>query len=182
MKNKKGVSVWVSAVLYFGIGILIIGIILAAGMPVVDRVRDKNIATQTKTVFYTFDKVIKDVAKEGGGSQRIMTADLKKGVLTFNQSADTMRWNYQTKAILTEPNTTVKEGPINITTLAMPAKGMYNLTYAMGYHCNLKINTTLESISGTRELLVYNTGSLYESTDPACGSPKNVTTIVIKEA
>jgi type II secretory pathway pseudopilin PulG len=184
MKSKKAISVWVSAVLYFGIGITIIGIILAAGMPVVDRVRDKNIATQTKTVFYGFDKVIKEVAKEGGGSQRVMTVDLKKGNLYLDSTNDEISWNYTTKAVLSEPGIDIKEGPITIRTDNTQTNDVYSLSYKLkDYHCNIDINTSLEMISGTRELIVYNTGTVTKINYPECNlnQPKDVVVIEIKE-
>ena len=42
--NKKG-DIWVSAILYFGLGIIVIAILLAAGLPVINKLKDKNITT-----------------------------------------------------------------------------------------------------------------------------------------
>ena len=58
--NKKGDSTWISAVLYFGIGIIIISILLAAGTPVVNRIRDKNTILQTKETMSNLDDNIRE--------------------------------------------------------------------------------------------------------------------------
>ena len=74
--NKKG-DVWISAILYFGIGIVVITIILAAGLPVINRLRDKNVIIQTKQVMHTIDDNIREVIREGPGSQRVVTISAK---------------------------------------------------------------------------------------------------------
>ena len=61
--QKKG-DVWISAILYFGIGIVIITILLTAGLPVINKLRDKNIIIQTKQVMHTMDDNIREVIKE----------------------------------------------------------------------------------------------------------------------
>jgi len=78
--NKKG-DVWVSAVLYFGLGIVVLTLILSVGMPVVNRLRDKNIATQTKDVFSSLDSYIREVARGGPSTQRILQLQMQKGEL-----------------------------------------------------------------------------------------------------
>mgnify|MGYP001558011191 FL=1 len=57
--GKKGASIWISAVLYFGIGIIILTILLTAGLPVINKLRDKNIVIQTKQVMHTLDENIR---------------------------------------------------------------------------------------------------------------------------
>ena len=78
MKSKKA-DVWVSAVLYFGLGIIVISLLLAAGLPAINKLRDKNVIIQTKEVFQVLDKNIRDVVRGGPGSQRVVSVDIKKG-------------------------------------------------------------------------------------------------------
>ena len=48
---KKG-DIWISAALYFGLGIVVLSLILAAGLPVINKLRDKNIIIQTKEIMF----------------------------------------------------------------------------------------------------------------------------------
>ena len=84
--QKKG-DVWISAILYFGIGIVIITILLTAGLPVINKLRDKNIIIQTKQVMHTMDDNIREVIKEGTGSQRVVTVNIKKGTINVSTAA-----------------------------------------------------------------------------------------------
>ena len=89
---KKG-EVWISALLYFGIGIVILTIILAAGTPVIKKIRDKNVVLQTKEVMFMLDKGIKEVAKGGPGTQRVLSIDNEKGMFVFEE--DKISCDYQ---------------------------------------------------------------------------------------
>ena len=104
MKTKKG-DVWVSAVLYFGLGIIVISLLLAAGLPAVNKLRDKNIIIQTKEVFQLMDKNIRDVVRGGPGSQRVIRVDVKKGDFKINDVNDKeeISWEYNSKIAISEP-------------------------------------------------------------------------------
>ena len=52
MKNTKKGEVWISAALYFGLGIIIITLILTAGMPVINKLTNRN------TINWTFESKI----------------------------------------------------------------------------------------------------------------------------
>ena len=45
MKNGQ---TWISAVLYIALGTILLTIILAAGLPVINNLRDKNVVIQTQ--------------------------------------------------------------------------------------------------------------------------------------
>src|SRR3989344_9677985 len=111
-RNKKG-DVWVSAVLYFGLGMVLLTIILAAGTPVVNRLRDKNIVLQTKEVMHTLDSNIREVAREGPGSQRPLAVDIRKGEFLIDRVNNKVEWSYDTKALLSEPCTPTVMGTFN---------------------------------------------------------------------
>ncbi len=75
MINKKG-DVWVSAVLYIALGMVIITIVLAAGLPLVTKMKDKNTVAQTKRVMLSIDDNLKEVATEGPGSRRVIPLEI----------------------------------------------------------------------------------------------------------
>ena len=66
-------QIWISAVLYSALGIIIITIILSAGLPLINKIRDRNLVTQTKDIMRTLDDNIKKVANEGPGSKRFLS-------------------------------------------------------------------------------------------------------------
>src|SRR3990167_9519809 len=91
ISNKKG-DIWISAVLYFGLGIVVLSLILAAGLPVINKLRDKNIIIQTKDIMFSLDNLIRDVARSGAGEQRAVNLDIKKGQFLINNNHDTINW------------------------------------------------------------------------------------------
>ena len=104
MKSKKA-DVWVSAVLYFGLGIIVISLLLAAGLPAINKLRDKNVIIQTKEVFQVLDKNIRDVVRGGPGSQRVVSVDIKKGDFKIdgNDRKEIISWEYTSKIAISEP-------------------------------------------------------------------------------
>ena len=101
--NKKGDSVWISAVIYFGVGIIIISILLAAGTPVINKIRDKNIIIQTKQIMTDLDYNIRESVREGPGTQRVLSLDLKQGEFNIDTNNELIYWKYDSNALLGEP-------------------------------------------------------------------------------
>ena len=67
--KQKG-DIWISAVLYMALGIIILVIVLSVAIPVVNKIRDKNIALNTKELMFDLDRNIRIVYSEGTGSRR----------------------------------------------------------------------------------------------------------------
>jgi len=119
--NKKS-SLWISAVLYIALGVLIITLILSAGMPLIDKLKDQNVFAQTKKLMHTLDQNIRQVANEGPGSKRYLSPfeinqgslDLEKG--ETSDSYQTITWSMITNNKLMEPTPiggdpfTIREG------------------------------------------------------------------------
>jgi len=164
ISNKKGISVWVSAILYFGIGIVILTIMLTAGMPVINKMRDKNVAIQTKEVFHELDSTIREVAKEGPGSQRVTNLEIKKGKLNINDVNELIIWGFETSALLSEPGVKAKEGSIELFTDAdeVAKVDIYLLTYTLNYTCKLDLKVSpsggLSTVTGATKIVLTNGG------------------------
>lgn len=184
--NKKG-DVWVSAVLYFGLGIVVLTLVLSLGMPAVNRLRDKNVATQTKDVFATVDANIREVARGGPGTQRVLELGLSKGEVKVYSAAnpekvndykgtdiDTAKkvifgeslkdipnrvvWTYQLKAALSEPGLLVTEG--NTKMLTTGSKGSYNVRFWLDYEPSIYLRMEgANIISGNTKITMKNMGS-----------------------
>ncbi len=158
---KQG-DIWVSAVLYIGIGIVAITFILGAAIPLIEGLKDKNTVTETKNLMYVLDKNIREVANEGPGSQRELSPfRITKGNFYIDdEDSDDLNWSLKTKAFIVENDATVKEGFIEISSQAtnIDDENMASL----GVHYD-KIDITLESdlknpFLGTYSILVKNTG------------------------
>ncbi len=189
--NKKG-DIWISAVLYFGLGIIIITLLLTAGLPVINKLRDKNIAIQTKEVFHTLDQNIREVLKGGPGTQRVVTLNIKKGIFKVNSNAvadsNTITWTFKdSKAYISEPNkkgtlltsaVKVNDGNIEIVTNEGTTKGNYDITYTLRYDtadlplaainpAGLGVNAPV-TISGIGDISIRNGGNF----DPTGGDKR----------
>ncbi len=160
--QKKG-DVWISAVLYFGIGIVIITILLTAGLPVINRLRDKNVVIQTKQVMHTLDENIREVIKEGPGSQRVVTINIKKGVVEIDAELDEIKWVFDGANILiSEPKIDVEEGKIIIRTEEGAEGGTYDISIISRY-TDLNVDLTrgtgdVGGIIGIGDLVIRNNG------------------------
>jgi len=57
---KKG-QIWISAVLYIALGVVAISIVLSAGVPLINKIKDKNTIVQTKDILFAVDNIIRKV-------------------------------------------------------------------------------------------------------------------------
>ncbi|MDI6737593.1 MAG: hypothetical protein QME12_03685 [Nanoarchaeota archaeon] len=104
MKSKKG-DVWISAVLYMALGVIVLTIVLAAGVPMIQKMKDKNSFSQAKTVFYTVNENMKEVINEGPGSRRFLSPfEIKTGEFDIDTTNNQVIWSMKTKAKMMEPS------------------------------------------------------------------------------
>ena len=112
LDNKRG-DIWISAVIYIGLGVVAITLLLGAGLPLINKMRDRNTYLQTKEVMQTIDKAIFEVVSEGPGSRRFLSpVEIKKGHL--NIGSNEIIWEMETKALLQEPGTEISEGNLKL--------------------------------------------------------------------
>jgi len=110
--KKKG-DIWISAVLYLGLGVLALTLILAAGMPLVQKLQDRNVITQTKNLMSTVDENIRAVTNEGPGSRRFLDPfEVRQGDLYVESNR--VRWELKTSVKLLESGITLKEGSLTL--------------------------------------------------------------------
>ena len=122
---KKG-QIWISAVLYIALGVVAITVVLSAGVPLINKLKDKNTIIQTKEIFLTIDNVIRQVRDEGPGAKRVIDPlIIKDGDLIFDSTENDIKWNLKTNVVFSEPcgktkadcisnDLIVKEGTLNI--------------------------------------------------------------------
>lgn len=101
---KKG-QIWISAVLYIALGVVAISLILTAGIPLMNKMKDRNTVIQTRDIFTALDNAIMEVRNEGVGSRRVLPIMIKGGTLLIDssQTVEELRWKMKTEAWLVEP-------------------------------------------------------------------------------
>ena len=108
-------EVWVSAVLYMSLGIILVTLILAAGLPLANKMRDRNTVVQTKALMYDIDQNIREVINEAPGSRRyISPVIIDSGKLVIDADANQVKWSMLTGNKMMEPDIVFKEGVLNI--------------------------------------------------------------------
>jgi len=127
-------QLWISAVLYIALGVVIITLILAAGLPLIDKMRDRNTIVQTKTLMLQIDDNIRTVAHEGPGSKRFLSpVDIGEGELVVNDEAEQISWSIITNNKMMEPGIEFQEGFLNYTLEETPVEKEYKITLKLDY-------------------------------------------------
>lgn len=165
--NKKG-DIWVSAILYLGLGVILLSIILAVGLPAVNKLKDKNIAIETENLMSDFDTNIRAVYSEGTGSRRPFKFEITKGTLTISNVDDTIIWEFETSTLLSEPGVTVQKGNLLLYTKQGTANGVYVSDFILNYSgtLNLMLDNGNGQLTGANNLLITNIGANGTSTLP----------------
>ncbi len=166
--HKRGV-IWVAAVLYIAVGMVVLGLILASALPALGKLKDRNVYAQTKELFFVLDKNIRQVVVEGVASQRELNPlTITKG--TFFLNASNIYWSMKTEALIIEPSTesekiVKKEGNVEIWQEKTSVKGEYVLHLDIYYSQDTgQIKLILDPASvgmplqGTYSMLVKNLG------------------------
>lgn len=178
---KKG-QIWISAVLYIALGVVSITIILSAGVPVINKIKDKNTITQTKEIFFTLDNIIREVRDEGPGSRRVISPFIVKGGNMFiKENENKITWEMKTSSVYVEPcgrtklecehpdpqnpddTLIIKEGPVNMYELKTIVEDEYVMNLELDYDkvafLTLKGDLGRNSpLIGTYSLKIENTG------------------------
>ena len=131
--NNKG-RVFVSALLYLALGLVIITLILAVATPLINKVRDMNTYLLTQQLMINLDKNIQSVSNEGPGSRRFLSPFvISKGELNVDTIEEKVIWSFETNSKLVEPGVEFEEGPVTIMLTEGTVKGEYLMTLTMDY-------------------------------------------------
>jgi hypothetical protein len=161
MKNGQ---IWISAVLYIALGIVAITIILSAGVPVIEKIKDKNTIIQTKEILFAVDNLIREVRDEGPGSRRVIQPlVIKDGSLFIKQNQNMIIWELKTSSVFVEPcgknkdeclskELVIKEGPMEIYQLTTIVEDEYIVKLELNY--DSIGNLVLESETGKGSALI----------------------------
>ncbi|MBI2141110.1 hypothetical protein HYU16_01665 [Candidatus Woesearchaeota archaeon] len=105
--DKKG-AIWVSAVIYVLIGVIVLTVVIEAGIPFIKGLQERSHVSRARNTFSALDQQIQDVAKEGQGSQRIIPLEVSEGTVKVEDNK--LRWKIETTSKVLEPRTRVELG------------------------------------------------------------------------
>lgn len=175
--GKKG-AIWVAAVLYLALGMIAITVILGAGLPLIEKMKDRNTVAQTKDLMQVLDETIRRVASEGPGSQRQLSPFVVKvGELTIDeitrgegweQESDSIFWKAKTGALIMEPGIKKKEGNLEVSLELTNIQDEYDIKLRLDYSEFLDVDLVSDfgnPFNGEFSLLVKNTGKFDEDTN-----------------
>jgi len=148
-------QIWISAVLYIAIGVVAISLILSAGLPLINKMRDRNTVMQTKELLHTFDEAIRQVASEGIGSQRVLDPVIIRGGKLSIEN-DKIKWQMDTETQMMEPcdvsgescsdkKLIQNEGNIEMFLEITPVEGEYISHLNLNYGSSIKLGLSLDS-------------------------------------
>ena len=143
-------------------------LLIGAGIPLINKMRDKNTYFQTKEVMHTIDEAISTVVSEGPGSRRYLSPlVIKKGKLSIHELQDNkVKWTMETKSVLQEPGVSLTEGNLILSfTKDDIVIGQYDATISALYlqrGIRFSIDSDVEGqvsgLDGTFSLSITNNG------------------------
>ena len=156
----KKSQIWISAVIYLGLGIIVLTLVISAGVPVINKLRDKNTVIQTKELISQLDDNIRKVVNEGPGSRRQVRLFVRRGEFTIDQFNDIVQWKINTKALLSEPGMEIPEANLFILTEKTPVKDEYETKMWLNYtnYVDLVLVNPTTNFIGNYDLLITNVG------------------------
>ncbi|MCP3681923.1 MAG: hypothetical protein GY861_04460 [bacterium] len=110
-KGKRG-QIWISAVLYVLIAVVVLVLVLEAGLPMINGIRDKSAFNRARDIMTDLDHQVQDIAGEGQGSKRVLPIEISKGELSVEN--EKLRWKMETESKIIDPGSRIDMGNIVI--------------------------------------------------------------------
>lgn len=149
--------IWISAVLYIALGIAAISLVLAAGLPLINNLKDKNTIIETKELMFTIDSSIRQVLSEAPGSRRTLYANIQKGNLYIDDNDNNkIIWRMKTKALIQEPEIIIEEATLKTYLNESIIVGEYQANLELDYSdIDLRLDSSSKSsFSGSFNLII----------------------------
>lgn len=160
-------QIWISAVLYTALGLVIITILLSAGLPLINKIRDRNLVTQTKDIMHTLDDNIRKVANEGPGSKRFISPlVIDGGELIIDELNDRIIWSLKTKNKMAEPDIIFDESSLKLFLNETVVEDEYIINLELRYDnfADLKLSSQFENpFIGDYSMTVEHDGTYTDS-------------------
>ncbi len=148
-------QIWISAVLYILIVVAVLVIILEAGIPIINGLRERTAFARSKETMISIDQQIRDVAGEGIGSQRVVPLEVQEGKVTVEDNK--LRWKLETDTKLMEPRTKIAQGSLIVTADVDVSSSEKNDYYILQ---NSKILANLSKFGSETNITNINTSRL----------------------
>lgn len=134
MAQHKKSQIWVSAVLYIALSMVVLTLVLSAGIPLINKMRDRNTFTQTKDLLFAVDDNIRAVANEGPGSTRFLSPlDIRKGQFKIDEANNVIKWSMRTNYNFLEEGVKLKEGVLTSYISGTNIEGEYFFNLELNY-------------------------------------------------
>jgi hypothetical protein len=162
IKKNITAQIWVETATYTLIGLVIIGILLAAAMPQIDKIKDRGVLTDTKEAMDLLDVDIRDI-EQAPGNIRIFNLRMSKGKLEIDSENNSIRYILEnTRLEFSEPGEVIKEGNFFIRTDTQGSR--FAITMLLDYNNSINITydnqilKTLQPGTGGHKIKIENVG------------------------
>lgn len=174
LRRKRG-QLWISAVIYIALGVVVLTIVLSAGIPLITKMKDRNVYAQTKKTVTLLDENIRAVTS-APAAQRFLTLEMGQGNFSIDDVNNAIRWQMTTKAELQALGTEFKEGNLNTKLSSTIVKGEYSLLVELNYtgvaDLTISPDSAVGPYSGKFTLAMKNNGiSAAPVGDPSYNKP-----------
>jgi len=130
-----------------GLGVVVISLILGAGLPLIDKIRDRNTIIQTKNLFFTLNLNIDEILDSGPGARRALEPfEVSHGEFIVDDGQDIFLWRMKTKSQIIDVGYTSKEGNVEMFLEETKVKDEYLINLRLDY--NQKADLVLDSKYG----------------------------------
>lgn len=106
----KALAVWISYLLYFAVSVVVIGLVLAAGIPMITRAREVAIITSAKNQLQKMAEAIVSVSGSAAGTAAEYSFKVDEGILTVSSERDVVFFQKEIGLGIIAPRTIVREG------------------------------------------------------------------------
>tara|TARA_B100000315_G_C14392896_1_gene502855 strand:- start:171 stop:671 length:501 start_codon:yes stop_codon:yes gene_type:complete len=154
MEKKAGI--WISAILYFALGVVILTIVLATTLPIIEQLKNKNVIVQTKNLMSDLDENIRAVYSEGPGSQRTVEITINRGDFIIEDNS--ISFNLESKFQESETDIPIQSGYLTILTTATSQEDIFNVELKLNYSAIIILESDISQISGSKTLITKNKG------------------------
>src|SRR3989344_2598826 len=113
IKSKRG-QVWVETAIYTLIGLTVIGIVLSAAIPQIEKIKDREIIKQTIDALNVLNGKISE-SETTVGNVRILDFKIAKGRIEINSKGDFIKYTLEDSILeLSQAGQEIKEGDITL--------------------------------------------------------------------
>ncbi len=171
MFNKKG-DIWVSTVIYIALSIIVLTIVLVAALPVIHKLKDRNVTIQTKNILIQIDKNIREIVSSGPGSKRVLSpVIIDAGILNFDIDNSVINWTLKTTDDSAESGILRQEGNVFVIVNQRVAggsivEGEFEISQYLSYEENpaiemsLAVNSLRPPFTGRFTMTIRHTGTI----------------------